>query len=102
MAQQKKTTTKTTTHRSYWGVNKISFYVLGAMAILYLIASVLSILNLSLALVGVLQAFATAVALCIVGYIAWGYVRNASTTLKVLYIVFMLIVLAGIILPMAF
>ena len=103
MAEKKKTTTtKTTNRRSVWGINKISFYLLGAMAILYLIASILSLCGLQLALIGILQAFATAVALCIVGYIAWGYVRNTSNALKILYLVFMLVVLLGIILPMVF
>ena len=102
MAETKKTTPKTTTKSTGWGINKISFYLLGAMAVLYLIASILSLCGLQLAIIGILQAFATAVALCIVGYIAWGYVRNASNALKILYLVFMLVVLLGIILPMVF
>ena len=68
----KKTTTKTTkSSNSGWGLNKISFYVLGAMAVLYILTTVLALLGVNIKVVGVLQGLATAVAICIVAYIAW-------------------------------
>lgn len=102
MAEKKTTTktTKTTRSNSVWGLNKICFYVIGAMAILYLIATVLSFLDINTKIIPALQGIATACAISIVAWLAWHYVKNASTVLKVLYIVFVLVVIVGIIIPM--
>ncbi len=102
------TTTKTTTstkstRRSgsgVWGLNKISFWCIGAMAILYLISSILSLCGVSLKAVLVLQGLATAVAICLVAVLAWRYVKNKQTVWKVLYVVLLLVVLLGIIIPL--
>ena len=69
MAEQKnssnKTTKKTTTTKksssSSWGINKISFYAIGAVAVLYLISTILGLLGVNLKIVSVLEAFATAI-----------------------------------------
>ena len=109
MAEQKKTTTKKTTTTSsstsrsssnVWGINKISFYTIGAMAILYLLASILSLCGLNLVIIQVLQGLATAISICICGYLAWHYVKHKTTVWKVLFLVFLLVVLIGIIIPM--
>lgn len=99
----KSTTTKTTTRRSsgsVWGLNKISFWCIGAMAILYLVSSILSLCGVSLKAVLVLQGLATAVAICLVAVLAWRYVKNKQTVWKVLYVVLLLVVLLGIIIPL--
>jgi hypothetical protein len=97
----KKTTTKTTkSSNSGWGLNKISFYVLGAMAVLYILTTVLALLGVNFKVVSVLQGLATAVAICIIAYIAWKYVAHKATVWKVLYVVFLLLVIAGIIIPL--
>ena len=97
----KKTTTKTTkSSNSGWGLNKISFYVLGAMAVLYILTTVLALLPINFKVVSALQGLATAVAICIVAYIAWKYVAHKATVWKVLYVVFLLLVIAGIIIPL--
>ena len=98
MAESK--TTKTTKKRTSWGLNKISFYVIGAMAILYLIASILSLCGISSVVIQALQGLATAASICIVGYRAWFYVKNAPTVWKVLYAVCLVVVLIGIVIPM--
>lgn len=101
------TSSSSTTHSSssnkssFWGLNKISFYTVGAIAILYLIAAVLSACGLSAKITSALQSLATAVALCIVAFLAWKYVRNKQMVWKVLYIVLLLVVLVGIIIPLA-
>ncbi|HBP43257.1 MAG TPA: hypothetical protein DD621_01010 [Clostridiales bacterium] len=118
MAEQKKTTSKssaktssttTTTKRSttsssrssMWGINKISFWVIGAMAILYLVASILAICGLkNPKIISALQGVATAMAICIAAVLAWKYVRNKQTVWKVLYFVLLLVVLLGIVLPL--
>ena len=103
MATKKTTTKKTTTtksSRSAWGLNKISFYVLGAMAILYILTTVLSLLGLNLKVIGALQGVATAFAIGIVAYIAWRYVAHKAIVWKVLYVVLLLLVIAGIIIPL--
>lgn len=104
MAQSKKTTTTTRKTKSSgvrtWGINKFSFYCVGAMAILYLIASILSLCNVNLKVVSALQGLATAIAICIVAVLAWKYVRSKPTVWKVLYFVLLLVVILGIILPL--
>lgn len=95
-----KSTTKTKRTRSVWGLNKISFWTIGAMAILYLIASILTLCGVNSKAVPALQGLATAIAICIVAYLAWKYVRPKQTVWKVLYFVLLLVVLLGIILPL--
>lgn len=95
-----KSTTKTKRTRTVWGLNKISFWTIGAMAILYLVASVLALCGVNLKVVQALQGVATAFAICIVAYLAWKYVRSKPAVWKVLYFVLLLVVLLGIILPL--
>lgn len=95
-----KSTTKTKRTRTVWGLNKISFWTIGAMAILYLVASVLALCGVNLKVVQALQGVATASAICIVAYLAWKYVRSKPAVWKVLYFVLLLVVLLGIILPL--
>ena len=97
-------TQKSSTKRSggirTWGLNKTSFWCIGAMAILYLIASILALIGVNLKIVTCLQGLATAIAICIVAFLAWKYVRPKQTVWKVLYFVLLLVVLLGIILPL--
>lgn len=83
-----------------WGLNKLSFWCIGAMAILYLVASILALCGASLQIITALQGVATALAICIVAFLAWKYVRNKQTVWKVLYVVLLLVVLLGIVLPL--
>lgn len=96
----KKTTSSSSSRSTVWGLNKISFWVIGAMAILYLIASILSLCGVNLKVVSALQGVATAMAICIAAVLAWRYVRNKQPVWKVLYFVLLLVVLLGIILPL--
>ncbi len=96
----KKTTSSSSSRSTLWGLNKISFWVIGAMAILYLVASILSICGVNLKVVSALQGVATAMAICIAAVLAWRYVKNKQTVWKVLYFVLLLVVLLGIILPL--
>lgn len=81
-------------------LSKISFYCIGAMAILYMIATALSLLGIHSMIIGILQGVSSAISICIVAYIAWAFVRHKTTVWKVLYLVFVIIVLIGIIIPM--
>lgn len=98
------TSSKKTTRRSSgirtWGLNKISFWCIGAMAILYLVASILALCGVNFKVVSVLKDCATALAICIVAVLAWRYVAPKQTVWKVLYIVLLLVVLLGIVLPL--
>lgn len=99
----KSSTTRTTRHSSssgMWGLNKISFWCIGAMAILYLIASILSLCGLSTKAIPALQSLATALSICLVACLAWRYVRNKQAVWKVLYVVLLLVVILGIIVPL--
>ena len=85
---------------SKWGLNKISFYTIGAVAILYLIGLILSACDVSSTAVVALQNIGTAIMVCIVAFLAWKYVRPKQTVWKVLYFVLLLVILAGIIVPL--
>jgi hypothetical protein len=103
-APAKTTKTTTTTHTSksnnVWGINKISFYTIGCVAVLYLISSVLSLFGVNLKVISALQGVATAIALSIVAVLAWRYVKHKQDVWKVLYFVLLLVVLIGVILPL--
>ncbi len=88
--------------RVMWGLNKISFYLLGAVAILYLIGLVLAAIDATklATAVTILQALATAMMICVVGVLGWKYVRPKQMVWKVLYVMIMLIIVVGIIVPM--
>ena len=83
-----------------WGLNKISFWVLGAAAILYLVAMILSVAGVSAIAVTILQNIAMAVMVVIVSILAWRYVKNKPTVWKVLYVFILLVVIACIIVPL--
>ena len=106
MANKKttKTTTKTTTHStstsSVWSLNKISFWTIVAVTVLYLIALILSACGINLKVVGALQGVATAIMIVIVSVLAWRFVRSKPTVWKVLYVICLLVVLAGIVVPL--
>ena len=95
-----KTTKSTSSKRTVWGLNKISFWTIVAVTILYAIALILSACGVSVTSVSVLQGIATAIMIIIVAILAWKYVRPKQLIWKVLYFVCLLIVIAGIIVPL--
>ena len=83
----------------HWpSLNKLSFYLIVATAVLYLVAMILSCVGLS-GPVMILQGIANAIMICIVAVLAFRYVRNKPTVWLVLYIVVLLVVLVGIVIP---
>ena len=89
---------KTTSTRTVWSLNKISFYLIVAIAILHLVAMILSCFGLA-GPVHILQSIANAIMICVVAVLAYRYVRNKPTVWLVLYIVVLLVVLVGIVIP---
>ncbi len=112
MATKKSSTTKSKSSSSssssssrkssVWGLNKISFWVIVAVTILYAVSLVLSAIDANKlnTAVMVLQGIATAIMIIIVAILAWRYVRPKPVVWKVLYIICLLIVVAGIIVPL--
>lgn len=98
----KKNTTKKTTTKTVWSLNKISMYTLCTVAILYLLGIVFSMIkfNGAVTIVRILQGVGTAIMICIVSVLAWRYVSKKSAVWKVLYVVCLLVVLFGIVLPL--
>ena len=89
-------------NNSKLSMNKISFYVIGAISILYLVSAILSILNLdklNFNIVGLFQAIATYVTVGVVSILAWRYVDSKPTVYKVLYFIFMVIVTITVFIP---
>ena len=56
--------------------------------------------NNLMTVVGILNGIATAIMIIIVAILAWRYVRAKQMVWKVLYIICLLIVIAGIIVPL--
>lgn len=96
----KSTKKQSSSSGSKWGLNKVSFWLLVATAILYLVAMILAACNINFKVVSALQGVASALMICIVAYLAWKYVSKKPTVWKVLYVVVLLVVIVGIILPL--
>ena len=90
---------KKTRSATVWSLNKISFYLIVAIAILHLVALILSCVGLA-GPVYILQGVATAIMICVVAILAYRYIRNKPTVWLVLYIVVLLVVLVGIVIPL--
>ena len=87
--------------RNVWSLNKISFYLIVAIAILHLVAMILACIGGNLAKpVYILQGIANAIMICVVAVLAWRFVRHKPTVWIVLYIVVLLVVLVGIVIPL--
>lgn len=86
--------------RSVWGLNKVSFWTIVAVTFLYAVALVLSACGVNPKVVSALQGVATAIMIIIVSILAWRYVRPKPFVWKVLYVICLLIVIAGIIVPL--
>ena len=85
---------------SFWSLNKISFWTIVLVAILYLVALVLSACGISLTIVGALKDAAMAVIIILVSVLAWRFVRSKALVWKILYVICLLVVLAGIVVPL--
>lgn len=86
---------------SGWSLNKVSMWILVAAALLYVVAMILSLVGgINFVVISALQNIAMAVMVVIVSILAWRYVRNKEAVWKVLYILCLLLVIAGIIVPL--
>jgi len=83
-----------------WGINKISFYSICTVAVLYILAVVFKFIGLNATIITVLQNVVTALMIAVVAVVAWNYVANKSLVWKILYLVCLLVVIAGIIIPL--
>lgn len=83
-----------------WGLNKISFWTIVAVTILYAVALILAACGVTSVAVSALQGVAAAMMIIIVSILAWRYVKPKPAVWKVLYFVCLLIVIAGIIVPL--
>lgn len=82
-------------------LNKLSFWLLVAAAILYVVGIILSAIGgATLQMITrYLQAVATAAMICVVAVLAWRHVANKPVVWKVLYFLVLLIAIVGLILP---
>ncbi len=81
-------------------INKVSFYVIAAVAGLYLISLIFALFRHHSLLIGVLQGIATAAMISIVAMHAWKYVKSKSKTWKIIFIVCLALVLVGVVIPL--
>ena len=101
-SSSKSSSSSSSSKRTVWGLNKISFWVIVAVTILYAVSLVLSAIGGTglMTAVRILQGIATAIMIVIVAILAWRYVRAKQMVWKVLYVICLLIVVAGIIVPL--
>lgn len=101
-SSSKSSSSSSSSKRTVWGLNKISFWVIVAVTVLYAISLVLSAIGGTglMTAVRILQGIATAIMIVIVAILAWRYVRAKQMVWKVLYVICLLIVVAGIIVPL--
>lgn len=90
---------KNKNNRGGVSLNQLSFWLIVASAILYLVGMILHFVGLQ-SVTGWLQSVATAIMICVVAVLAYRYVRNKPTVWLVLYIVVLLVVLVGIVIPL--
>ena len=104
MATKKSSSTKSSQTKSSssskWGLNKNSMYVLVAVALLYVVSLLLACFDVNLVVVSALQGVAAAIMVIIVSILAWRYVKPKQAVWKVLYIICLLLVIVGIIVPL--
>lgn len=82
-----------------WGINKFSFYAIGVFCVLLLTIMVLNLVGVSTWILPALEAVVKALLLIVPAVCAWNYVANKQTVWKVLYFIFLLILLITIIIP---
>ncbi len=80
-------------------LNKLSFWLMGIAAILYLLGLIFSFIPAVAGVFNLLLAVASALMLCVVAVLAWRYVANKEVVWKVLYFLILLVALVGLILP---
>ena len=80
-------------------INKISFWLIVAAAILLLIGMVFKFIPAVSAVASWLLSVAMAAMTCVVAILAYRFIRNKPVIWLVLYIVVLLVVLAGIVIP---
>mgnify|MGYP005795453613 CR=1 FL=1 len=100
MANKSSKSSSSSSKRNSWGLNKISFWTIVAVTVLYAIALILSACGINATVVSALQGIATAIMIVIVAILAWRHVRPKQMVWKVLYFICLLIVIAGIIVPL--
>lgn len=81
-------------------LNKVSFWLIAVTAVLYLVAMILHLVGLNSVIVAALQSIATAIMIIVVAILAWRYVRTKALVWKILYIVCLLVVIIGIVIPL--
>ncbi len=96
----KKKSSSSSRRSSGWSLNKISFWTIVMVTLLYAVGLVLAACKVDSRIVGWLQGVAMAIMIIVVSVLAWRYVRNKQTVYIVLYIICLLVVIAGIVVPL--
>lgn len=87
--------------KSAISINKVSFWLIVATAVLFLLSMILSAIQFNAVntVVRALQGVATALITIVVAILAWKYVKNKTIIWKVLYVICLLVIILGIIIP---
>ena len=83
-------------------INKVSFYLIVTLALLYVVSMILSLVGVASRAVAIMQAVAAAIMILVVATLAWRYVQNRTTVWKILYVICVLLVIVGIVIPLVF
>lgn len=87
---------------SSWSLRKVSFYAMGANAFLYLLAMIFTLVKVDVLATParILLGVANGIMICIVAVLAWQYVAKKPVVWKVLYVIILLVVLVGSVIPL--
>ncbi len=100
MANKTKKSSSSSGSSNKWGLNKVSMYTIFAVALLYVVSLILSVCGVNFKIVSALQGVATAIMIVIVAILAWRYVKPKQFVWKMLYVICLLLVVAGVIVPL--
>lgn len=81
-------------------VGFIAFVVTMFAAVLYLVAMILSFLNISSGVIASMQSIASVIMICMVSGTGWRYVKTKKLAWKLIYILILLAVVASVVVPL--
>ena len=81
-------------------LSKISFWTIFLVTILYATSIILSVLNIQTWIIGAISSVATGLLVLIAALQGWNYVKAKAVLYKIVYIICLAVVIAGIVVPM--
>ena len=81
-------------------LSKVSFWTIFLITLVYATSIVLSILEIEAWIIGTLNSISTGLLVLIAAFHGWQYVTSKAILYKIVYIICLAVVIAGIVVPM--